>query len=260
MHNPLSGFTKPPVPATPELIGVPSVTFDNIEESIEAFYQVYQKMPVIDNAYGMRSCHLFLAWHSLRQLKPSFIIESGVYKGLGTWWLEQACPEAKIFCIDIDYSNIEYKSPSAVYLHEDFTKHTWDDIDKNDTVIFFDDHQNALQRLMQMKWMGFRKAIFEDNYAPYCGDCYSCKKMLAQTGNQWGWDSIEPNPFDRHFFIQNLKTYQQFPAVFRLAKNRFGFPWTEDALLEKPRTPAQELLLQEASAYTYMCYVELAQQ
>jgi hypothetical protein len=38
----------------------------------------------------------------------------------------------------------------------------WLDIDKNDTVIFFDDHQSALTRMMQMKWMVFSKMCIKN--------------------------------------------------------------------------------------------------
>ena len=257
MSGILSGFGKPFVPPTPTLIGAPVVDFTNVRETVEHFYALYQLMPFSDNAYGMQSSHLFLFWTALNQMKPKTVLESGVYKGLGTWWIEQACPDAEIYCIDIDYSNVEYKSSRAVYLTEDFASHTWEEVPRDTTLIFFDDHQNALLRLMQMRWMGFRHAIFDDNYAPYTGDCYSCKKMLAETGNQWSWDIVEPNRIDGFFLRQNIECYQQFPPVFCCEKTRFGFPWSEQALLEQADTPAQELLLRDASAYTYMCSVRL---
>ena len=251
-------FKKPDVPPTPSLIGEAVIDFTQIENHIEEFFSVYYRsMPSIDNRYGMKSPHLFLMWHALKQLMPDSVIESGVYKGLGTWWIEQACPNAQVVCLDVDFSNIEYKSDRAVYSNSDFSKHTWENIDKNKTLIFFDDHQNALVRMMQMKWMGFSKAIFEDNYAPYTGDCYSCKKILAQTGNQWEWDKIPPNAIDKFFLRSNLKTYQEFPSPFRLEKNRFGYEWMETSLLATPVSAAQELLFDEADSFTYMCYVEI---
>lgn len=253
----LSKFEKPSVPATPAFIGNIAVDFSDPECLARDFLKVYNKMPKINNVYGMKSPHLFLLWNALKQLHPDFVIESGVYKGLGTWWIEQACPTAKIYCIDVDYSNIEYKSLKATYLNDDFACHRWDSIDKNNTVIFFDDHQNALTRLMQMKWMGFSKAIFDDNYASYTGDCYSCKKMLAGTGNQWGWDKVPENSVDGYFLQKNVKIYQEFPAPFRCDNNRFGYPWTEEALFIEAMDDAQRLLQKEADSYTYMCYVEM---
>ena len=102
MPSILSGFEKPDVPPTPTLIGVPVVDFSHVKEEIEQFYTLYQSMPFSENTYGMQSSHLFLFWIALKQIKPKTIIESGVYKGLGTWWIEQACPDADIYCIDID--------------------------------------------------------------------------------------------------------------------------------------------------------------
>jgi hypothetical protein len=110
---------------------------------------------------------------------------------------------------------------------------------------------------MQMKRMGFSMAIFEDNYVSYTGDCYSCKKILAQTGNQWSWDMREPNDFDKFFFTSNIETYQELPASFHRKTNRFGFEWKEDSIFDTPKTEAQQLLYNEAMSYTYMCFVEL---
>jgi len=39
---------------------------------------------------------MFASWFMARQLDPEVIIESGVWRGQGTWLLEQACPRAQI--------------------------------------------------------------------------------------------------------------------------------------------------------------------
>ena len=257
MNNILSNFEKPIVPPTPQSIGIPKITFPNIEHEIDEFFEIYRTMPNIDNRYGMQSPHLFLLWHSLKQLQPEYVIESGVYKGLGTWWIEQACPDAKVISIDIDLTNIEYKSDRVTYYCEDFSLHKWDEINKEKSLIFFDDHQNALMRLMQMKWMGFYQAIFDDNYAPYTGDCYSCKKIFASTGNQVVSDHINPNNVDSYFLYENIDSYQELPAPFKLEKTRFGYNWVEPSFLNAPANESQSLLFKEADSFTYMCYVEL---
>lgn len=247
----------------PMVIGETVISFENVENDIEEFYNLYQRMPDIDNTYGMKSPHLFLMWIALRQLSPTVVIESGIYKGLGTWWIENAIsPSASLFCIDVNMNNIEYKSSRAMYLDEDFSKHTWDGIDRKTAVIFFDDHQNALTRLMQMKWMGFTKAIFEDNYPPLQGDCYSCKKILSQSGFYLESTDRDPIP-DMFFFKENVKNYQEFPPVFQVAATRWGDTWdlpfykTPNALLTTAKTPCQKLLLAQAATYTWMCFVEL---
>lgn len=69
------------------------------------------------------------------------------------------------------------------YFSVDFSCIDWSFIkDKQNTVIFFDDHQNAYNRLMQMKFMGFKQALFEDNYPETKGDCYSLKKSCLELG------------------------------------------------------------------------------
>ena len=74
---------------------------DNLKESLDEFYSLYEKRPINDNHGGMTSSHLFNTWYALRKLKPKLVIESGVWKGLGTWVIEQALPEAKIISIDV---------------------------------------------------------------------------------------------------------------------------------------------------------------
>ena len=44
--------------------------------------------------------HQFGLWCIMRFLKPKHIIESGVFRGLGTWIMRQAAPSAQIIVID----------------------------------------------------------------------------------------------------------------------------------------------------------------
>ena len=48
----------------------------------------------------MLSPHMFLMWFALKTLQPKVVIESGVWLGQGTWFVEKACPDARICCLD----------------------------------------------------------------------------------------------------------------------------------------------------------------
>ena len=87
---------------------------EKIINEIREFEKLYSERPVKDNMGGMLSPHLFNTWKYLKEAQPKVIIESGVWKGLGTWIIEKAIPDAKIFSIDINFSNLQYKSDSAV--------------------------------------------------------------------------------------------------------------------------------------------------
>src|SRR5437868_9355258 len=98
----------------------------------------------------MKSPHLLLSWFALRALNPTTVIESGVWKGQGTWFSQQACPTARLHCIEPFGQNIQWRATRATYYKQDFSGLSWDGIvDKEKTVLFFDDHQDALERVRQ---------------------------------------------------------------------------------------------------------------
>ena len=82
----------------------------------------------------MKSSHIFPIWYVLKKTKPKYIVESGVWKGLGTWFFEQASPNSKIISIDPNPSFRVYTSPNVEYTKTDFIDYNWDGIDKNDTL------------------------------------------------------------------------------------------------------------------------------
>ena len=63
-----------------------------IINKVREFQALYQQRPVKDNMGGMLSPHLFNTWKYLTEIKPKVVIESGVWKGLGTWLIEKALP------------------------------------------------------------------------------------------------------------------------------------------------------------------------
>jgi hypothetical protein len=231
---------------------------------------------------------MFLAWFALKELKPKAIVESGVYLGQGTWFLEKACPDAELYCIDIDLQQVQYKSSRAMYFDQDFSTIDWNHLPKGDTVLFFDDHQNAYDRVKTAKWFGFKHLIFEDNYPPLQGDCYSLKKAFMHSGFKFtltrtkspkvivketikrllGIGSqncgyICPNDVDSKYLRQNIEVYYEFPPVFKTEETRWNDNWddlnypTPEPLLRLVEKKYQQIFLDEAIYYTWMCYVKL---
>ncbi len=240
-------------------------TLENIENEIEKFKEVYDKRPIPDNRGGMSSTHLFWSWYAMKTLNPEYIIESGIWKGQGTWLFEEACPKAQIFSIDIDLGNRKYISERVKYFSVDFSCIDWSFIkDKQNTVIFFDDHQNAYSRLMQMKFMGFKQALFEDNYPETKGDCYSLKKVLLGVGfDEKDKIIIPPNYAHSMYFKENVETYFEFPPIYKTDYVRWGDVWddlhypTRNPVLDKVDTEMQKILYAEAKDYTWICFCKL---
>ena len=244
--------------------------------SLEDFTALYARRPIQDNEGGMSSAHLFTFWSILRVLKPRAVIESGVWRGLGTWLIEQACPDAAIFCIDLDWSNLVYRSGRATYLDRDIALCDWSGVPKRDTVVFFDDHVDAIKRCRDSVNLGFRHLVFEDNYPPGRGDCYSLQQVFAHAGHRResrGWramlgrmlgrqhdQAIEPNANDDAYVRSVAETYEVMPPIFKLAQTRWGDAWNQPTpapLLTTVDEPWQQVLFDEADAYTWLCYLRL---
>ena len=134
-------------------IGEVSWTYDELRESLPEFLELYAQKPINNNQGGKKTPHMFATWFMLKKIQPKNVIESGIWKGQGTWLIEKTLPNTNIYSIDLNLSIREYVSNKVQYFDQDFSEIDWSCItDKNDTILFFDDHQNSLERLKEMKW------------------------------------------------------------------------------------------------------------
>ncbi len=250
---------------------------DLIRKSLDEFYELYKVRPVKENGGGMKSAHLFNTWYALRQLQPKLVIESGVWKGLGTWVIEQAVPDAHIVSIDVTYEHLEYKSDRAIYLTQDMTTYDWEstfsqyeeqyNIEKKDILVFLDDHQVFLDRLEFVYSMGVKHILYEDNYPVSQGDTYSPKKVLSCRDYVMDFAGSRTNHqftyFDYDRFDTHVKSYQEMPPIYKLSHTRWGDPWTDDhyptgdPLLYEDDKDLYPVFYDEAKDYTWICYMEL---
>ena len=234
---------------------------EEIAGKVEEFLDLYKLRPIKDNNGGMKAPHMFAVWFMLKKLNPDIVVESGVWKGQSTWLLRQACPNAKIISIDLNLEVREYVDDTVTYSDKDFSEHDWSAITEN-SVVFFDDHQNAYKRIQQCKWFGFKHIIFEDNYPPSQGDCYSLKKAFAHAGfepinsitatneksffkrkflklvetvgitpitltPQYESIKVLPNSHDAKMIKKNIEIYYEFPPVIKTEKTRWGDDWDD---------------------------------
>tara|TARA_R110000868_G_scaffold265860_2_gene524746 strand:+ start:2373 stop:3134 length:762 start_codon:yes stop_codon:yes gene_type:complete len=234
--------------------------------SLDEFHKLYLTKPITDNNGGMKSPHMFPAWFIIKQLKPKYLIESGVWKGLGTWFFEQASPDTKIISIDPVPQYRQYTSPKVTYQTEDFLKTDWSHLPKDETVIFFDDHQNFYERLKHAYSLGFKKIMTEDNYPYQQGDCYTPKKILANrdyvidVNGTRTWH--KKNDSDLDYFRENVLTYQEMPPIYKDTITRWGDDWddkypTPDPLLTTNDNEKYPVFFNEKKDYTWICYLEL---
>jgi hypothetical protein len=243
----------------PSHIGTPFWNNDLLKSHLEEFSELYKQRPGLDdNEGGMQSSVLYFAWFLAKELKPTTIIESGVWKGMSTWFFEQACPEAVIYSIDpCPQFRSTYTSKKVIYLSSDMITHNWRSLveDKENTLCIIDDHQNDLKRLQYCSKVGFKHVFLEDNYPPNIGDCYSIKKAFCDK-------TIVLNNLPIYYQLNNLiEVYAEFPPVFKSELTRWGDRWdsydTEEPLYTKIEAPYLNIYHKEVANYTWPCYVKL---
>ena len=240
---------------------------EDLINHIDEFDKLYENRPIKDNHGGMNSSHMLSCWFIIKKLKPKVLIESGVWKGLGTWFFEKARPITQIISIDPATHMRIYTSPAVTYQTEDFLQTDWSHLPKGDTLVFFDDHQNCIPRLKKCLELGFKRVIVEDNYPPSQGDCYSPKKVLSN--QDYVIDSngqrifLQKDDNDLAFFKEHVEIYQEMPPIFSSSVTRWGDIWNEEnyptplSLLPDNRKDRYETFYSEKLDYTWICYIEL---
>ena len=237
------------------------------------FKELYESRPIQDNTGGMKSSHLFAFYCAMKELQPNLVVESGIWKGQGTWFIRKALPDADIMSFDIDLSLIEYKSDDVQYLERDINTVDWAEFFKDNpektpekTLLFLDDHQDFSDRLYFLDDAPFKHVVVEDNYPPSQGDIISPKKIneggnyvIDKYGvrNEFELDSSIKKKFD-----DKVESYIELPPLYILEKTRWGDDWEN----EKYKTPdpiftneeiVDESYYTDCYDYTWMCYIRI---
>ena len=241
-------------------------TKSDIKSHLDDFRDLYKDRPIKNNDGGMKSPHMFPAWYIIKKLQPKYIIESGVWKGLGTWFFEQASPASQIICLDPNPQNRVYTSSRSIYSTADFSQINWASVlETCETLVFIDDHQNALERIQQCRRNRFKRIIFEDNYPFDQGDCYSIKKILS--GKDYLIDKsgekvyYKANQQDKEIVESIVDIYQEMPPIAKSEFTRWNNLWdyeTPEPILTQNELENYKDFKDEILDYTWICYIELA--
>ncbi|MEN9205657.1 MAG: hypothetical protein Q6K70_07610 [Thermostichales cyanobacterium DRC_bins_46] len=137
------------------------------DEMVARCWQIYQRRPFV-NSGGMMFATALAYATFLQRVQPNLVIESGIWRGFSTWWIEQLFPDTQLICLDpvlmmpLDLGQI-YRSPRAAYSTHDFSCITLPEISREQSCAIFDDHQNALPRLEQAWNLGIPSVLYDDN-------------------------------------------------------------------------------------------------
>lgn len=204
------------------------------------FLKIYEKRPFKNNDGGVKIAHAFSLYFFLKNFKPTTVIESGVHRGGGTYIIRAACPNAHIICLEPYLENIKYKISNCEYLKEDFSLIDFDkyNMNKDKTVVFFDDHQDFSKRFYEIYHHNFKHIIFEDNFHEEnnYGDCYSAKQVLANSEYHY---TIKKRNLEniKNFFIfivDYFTKFLRFKSEYRI-KNSFKYSYLVSKLKFFPK-------------------------
>jgi len=123
--------------------------------------------------------NLFNLYSVIRALKPKIIVESGTFKGQSSWFILKAAPKAKIYCFDIDLSQLIFKSNKIKYIKGDIKNYNFYKMKKK-SILILDDHQNQLERLKQAVLFGFDYVFLDDNSDNKNHDFYTLQHLLKK--------------------------------------------------------------------------------
>lgn len=219
---------------------------DQLQAMIAEFLEVFAQRPIHDNQGGVNSVGAFSLWYFLKRHQPELIVESGIWKGQTTWLIEQTLPDVKIICFDPNRKIREYESPNAEYPRGDFTKYRFPKFDADKALIFFDDHQDAVKRVVHARRKGFKHLVFDDNYAVGAGAHRSVAHALAENDNSTG------------YLTTVIESYQIFPPMFP-----YDEPITGEKIkiqtpaLDLPDDEAYQIFKDHMASYRWMTYVKL---
>ncbi len=148
---------------------------------MDEFLDIYEQRPDKVNLCGIRINHALGLFLTVRHLKPTLIIESGVNAGQSTYIIRKASSTTKIWALDPlpepickqGKRWIDDSKNTTYFTGEDFVDLGEFDyigmierkeIDRKKTLVFIDDHLDLFRRLPPFYKAGITHVLVEDNY------------------------------------------------------------------------------------------------
>jgi hypothetical protein len=222
------------------------------------------------NDGGMKVPDMFSLYFLLKKLRPSVVIESGVWNGQSTKLIRETLEDVKI--ISLDPRPIEgYIDENTTYYvgdkFKDFKDLDLSSFDMNSVLCFFDDHQNQAQRLIQCINKNVKHVFFNDNYPVNCGSHFSIQHLL-NNDRRLVFDIETQYPYSINTFPQidlsntneitkRIEKYVIFPNIFSKKIEMMEGLFDCDAFLGNEDIEKYQPFYKSAQTYTWNTYILL---
>ena len=222
------------------------------------------------NDGGMKVPDMFSLYFLLKKLRPSVVIESGVWNGQSTKLIRETLEDVKI--ISLDPRPIEgYIDENTTYYvgdkFKDFKDLDLSSFDMNSVLCFFDDHQNQAQRLIQCIDKNVKHVFFNDNYPVNCGSHFSIQHLL-NNDRRLVFDIETQYPYSINTFPQidlsntneitkRIEKYLIFPNIFSKKIEMVEGLFDCDAFLGNEDIEKYQPFYKSAQTYTWNTYILL---
>jgi hypothetical protein len=133
-----------------------------VEAWVREFWDLIPACPVRQKHGGNGFNGALQLFVLARALEPEVIVESGVFRGLTTWVLRRARPEARIFSFD-PVLDLHYRDGAARYSTGDWSAASFEGVDLSRALAFFDDHVSQARRIVEAQERGIRHVALDDD-------------------------------------------------------------------------------------------------
>ena len=249
--------TAPPVAKSRSKTDNAEQLFEISVNDLSEFLLIYNKSPIKNNEGGMKSPDLFSLYFLLKKIQPDIVIESGVWRGATTWLIRKAIgPKARIICLDPQDLVASKVKGADYYVGKGFVDFKDFDVSslRGKILVIFDDHQNAMHRLIQSYQKNIQHIFFNDNYPKGCGSHLTLEHVLQKDCRTQTKQNCAKH---KKLAEKIINRYFVFPNIIgrQVATGEGVFPCQQlfDSLPE-----GFEIFISESSSYRWNTYVEIS--
>ncbi|MCB1099207.1 MAG: hypothetical protein KDN22_26795 [Verrucomicrobiae bacterium] len=139
-------------------------TEESMKDDVRVFLELFKECPIGQNSGGSGFHNLFWIYMSARVCRPDLIVESGIWRGKATWFLERACPDAEIHAFDINLGYIDKRNYKRVkFVESDWWSYGVSVEQGQSALAFFDCHISHMLRISQAHERGFTRVLLDDD-------------------------------------------------------------------------------------------------